>query len=137
MNELFRSRGCRKNVLNEFYGSSETRASSVLLPPDYEEKPVRYGSVGKIRCAETRVYNKEKNAWCLPGEDGSILNRSLTTLNLNYVGSSERADKAMRFIAGQNWFDDGLQGHMDEDGFLYLTGRDKEKIGRASCRERV
>lgn len=128
VNELFRSRGCSKNVLNEFYGSSETGAASVLLPQDYEEKPKRYESVGKIRCAETKVFNKEKNAWCLPGENGSVLTRSLTTLNLNYVGSSEQADKAMRFIDGQNWFDDGLQGHMDEDGFLYLTGRDKEMI---------
>ena len=27
-----------------------------------------------------------------------------------------------------SWFDDGLLGYMDEDDFLYLTGREKEMI---------
>jgi long-chain acyl-CoA synthetase len=127
-NVFFRQNGCPKDVLNEYYGSSEIAATSLLLPVDYAEKPKRYESVGKIRCAETRIYDKETGTWCPPGKDGSILSRSLTTLNLDYVGSTEKASKSFTFIDGKAWFDDGLRGHMDEDGFLFLTGREKEMI---------
>lgn len=127
-NELFRRQGCEKNVFTEFYGSSETAVASVLLPKDYEANPKRYASVGKIRCAETKIYDKESCTWCPPNRDGNILTRSLTTVSLNYVGSPEKLDQAFRIIDGEPWFDDGLRGHFDEDGFLYLTGREKEMI---------
>lgn len=127
-NEFFRARGSRRNVFTEFYGSSETAVATVLLPQDYEEKPVRYESVGRMRCAQTRIYDKDAGCWCAPGKDGQVMTRSLTTLNLDYVGSSEQAGKAFQIIDGLAWFDDGLTGHMDEDGFLYLTGRNKEMI---------
>jgi long-chain acyl-CoA synthetase len=127
-NEFFAQQGCTKNVFAEFYGSSETGVASVLLPADYEEKPKRYASVGKIRCAETRVYDEETGGWCPPNKDGKILTRSLTTVGLNYVGSPEKLESAFKLIDGEYWFDDGLRGHMDEDGFLYLTGREKEMI---------
>ncbi len=127
-NEFFRRQGCGKNVFTEFYGSSETAVATVLLPGDYEEKPKRYASVGKVRCSETRVYDEETGTWCPTNRDGKILTRSLTTVSLNYVGSSDKADSAFKRIDGNLWFDDGLRGHMDEDGFLYLTGREKEMI---------
>ncbi len=127
-NEFFRACGSRKNVFTEFYGSSETAVATVLLPQDYEENPVRYESVGRMRCAQTRIYDKDAGCWCAPGKDGQVMTRSLTTLNLDYVGSSEQAGRAFQIIDGLAWFDDGLTGHMDEDGFLYLTGRNKEMI---------
>ena len=127
-NAFFKQQGCIKNVFTEFYGSSETAVATVLLPKDYEEKPKRYGSVGKARCAETRVYDEESGSWCPPGKDGKILTRSLTTVSLNYVGSPEKLESAFKLVDKELWFDDGLRGHFDEDGFLYLTGREKEMI---------
>ena len=127
-NDFFRQQGCMKNVFTEFYGSSETAVASVLLPADYEENPRRYASVGKIRCAETKIYDKETGSWCPPNMDGNILTRSLTSVSLNYVGSPEKLDQAFKIVDGASWFDDGLRGHLDEDGFLYLTGREKEMI---------
>ena len=127
-NELFKHQGCTINVFTEFYGSSETAVASVLLPKDYEENPARYASVGKIRCAETKIYDKDSRTWCPPNKDGNVLTRSLTTVSLNYAGSPEKLDQAFRKVDGQPWFDDGLRGHIDEDGFLYLTGREKEMI---------
>ena len=76
-NALFKQQGCIKNMFTEFYGSSETAVATVLLPKDYEEEPKRYESVGKARCAETRVYDEERGSWCPPGKDGKILTRSL------------------------------------------------------------
>lgn len=128
INQYFRKQGCDKNVFMEFYGSSETAVTSVLLPSDYERNPKRYASVGKIRCAETKVFDKEKLCWCMPNTEGSILTRSLTTVGLKYVGSPEKVDKAFIIVDGKKWFDDGLRGYMDKDGFLYLTGREKELI---------
>ncbi len=127
-NAFFQAQGCAHNVFTEFYGSSETGVSSVLLAKDYEEKPERYASVGKIRCADTKVYDEESRAWCPPGRDGKILTRSLTTISLNYAGSPEKLESAFKKIDGELWFDDGLLGHMDKDSFLYLTGREKEMI---------
>ena len=44
------------------------------------------------------------------------------------MGSPEKLEGAFKLVDGEPWFDDGLLGHFDEDGFLYLTGREKEMI---------
>ncbi|MBN2283376.1 MAG: AMP-binding protein [Deltaproteobacteria bacterium] len=128
INEYFRERGCDKNVFMEYYGSSETAITSVLIPEDYEEKPRRYASVGKIRCAETGILDAGCDRWCPPGTEGKVVTRSVMTVGLKYRGTPEKADEAFRTVDGRRWFDDGLRGFMDEEGFLYLTGREKEMI---------
>ncbi len=127
-NELFRRQGCTCDVFHEFYGASETGVATILLPSDYNEKPERYASVGKARCADLNVLDEHTGTWCEPGKDGKVLLRSLTTINLDYVGSPEKLEGAFTVIDGKPWFDDGLLGHLDADGFLYLTGRVKEMI---------
>jgi len=84
--------------------------------------------VGKARCGELGIYNKEEARWCAPNEQGYIFNRTMMTESLKYSGSPEKTKSVFEFVDGVRWFDDGLIGYMDEDGYVYLTGRVKEMI---------
>ncbi|KUG23956.1 long-chain-fatty-acid--coa ligase [hydrocarbon metagenome] len=127
-NRFFKERGCKNNVFHEFYGSSETAVVTTLIPEDYEQNPKRLASVGKARCGELGIYNKEEAKWCAPNEQGYIFNRTMMTESLKYSGSPEKTKSVFEFVDGVRWFDDGLIGYMDEDGYVYLTGRVKEMI---------
>jgi long-chain acyl-CoA synthetase len=128
INELFMRQGAPGPVFGEYYGSAETAIITVLLPRDYTENPRRISSVGKARCGDIRIYMEDETRWAGPGEVGKIMGRTASTLNLRYPGSEERLHESIRMIEGEEWYDDGLLGYLDEDGFLYLTGREKEMI---------
>lgn len=128
VNRLFREQGCKQNVFMEYYGSSETSIVSVLLPEDYESEDKRYESVGRIRCGENGIYDEQKGRWCASYQVGKVLSRTVMTLGLRYNGSPEKLDDVFITVDGAPWFDDGLLGYQDEEGFLYLTGRLKEMI---------
>ena len=128
INDLFIQQGCKEEPFIEYYGSAETAIITVLTPKDYIEKPKRIESVGKPRCGFGRIYDEEKGEWCLPNKVGTVLSRTAPTVTLKYTGSPEKIKDAFKVINGEEWFDDGLLGYMDEDDFLYLTGRAKEMI---------
>lgn len=128
INDLFMRQGAPGPVFGEYYGSAETAIITVLLPKDYTEKPNRINSVGKARCGDLAIYVEEESRWAKAGEVGKIMARTASTLALRYPGSEERLHESIRIIDGQEWYDDGLLGYLDEDGFLYLTGRVKEMI---------
>ena len=128
INELFMRQGAPGPVFGEYYGSAETAIITVLLPRDYTEKPQRINSVGKARCGDLGIYVEEEGRWARPGEVGKVMGRTASTLALRYPGSEERLHESLRIIDGTEWYDDGLLGYVDEDGFLYLTGRLKEMI---------
>ncbi len=128
INALFQAQGAPGPVFCEYYGSSETAIITVLLPEDYEEKPQRINSVGKARCGDLGIYIEEEGRWARPNEIGKVMGRTASTLSLRYPGSEDRLHESLRIIEGKEWYDDGLLGYLDEDGFLYLTGRLKEMI---------
>jgi long-chain acyl-CoA synthetase len=128
INQLFMERGAPGPVFSEYYGSSETAIITILLPEDYEEKPGRINSVGRARCGDLGIFIEEEGRWAGPGEVGRIMGRTASTLSLRYPGSEDRLHESIRMIDGKEWYDDGLLGYTDEDGFLYLTGRLKEMI---------
>lgn len=128
INDLFIQQGCEEEPFMEYYGSAETAIITVLLPKDYIEKPKRIESVGKPRCGFARIYDEEKGEWCPPNKVGKVLSRTAPTVSLRYTGTLEKIKDAFYMIDGEEWFDDGLLGYMDEDDFLYLTGRAKEMI---------
>jgi long-chain acyl-CoA synthetase len=128
INELFMRQGAPGPVFGEYYGSAETAIVTVLLPKDYTENPDRINSVGKGRCGDLKIYMEDESRWGKAGEVGNIMCRTASTLSLRYPGSEERLHESIRIIDGEEWYDDGLLGYLDEGGFLYLTGRVKEMI---------
>lgn len=128
INELFMRQGTRGPVFGEYYGSAETAIVTVLLPKDYANNPKRISSVGKARCGDIAIFVEEEDRWAETGEVGKIMARTASTLSLRYPGSEDRLHESIRLIKGEEWYDDGLLGYLDEDGFLYLTGRVKEMI---------
>lgn len=128
INELFRAQGNKRDVFMEYYGASETGLISVLVPEDYQENETRYNSVGKIRCAECRIYDKEKGQWAETGKEGHVLIRSHMALGLQYKGEKAKTEEAFLQVDGVTWYDDGLIGYLDGEDFLYLTSRAKEMI---------
>ncbi len=128
INELFMRQGAPGPVFNEYYGSAETAVVTILLPDDYRDHPKRIESVGKARGGDLAIYLEEEGRWATPGEVGRVMSRTAPTLSLRYPGSEERLHESIRIIDGKEWYDDGLLGYVDEDGFLYLTGRVKEMI---------
>lgn len=129
INALFRHQGNSADVFHEFYGSSESGPVTVLLPADYADEPQRYHSVGKARAGDCRVYDTLNRQWAPNGQTGKILLRSPAVYALAYGGKSEAEMRRHFFeVKGELWYDDGLAGYLDDNGFLYITGRDKEML---------
>lgn len=128
-NELFRQCGAGQNVFHEAYGSSETAVVSVLLPQDYETHDAAYGSVGIPRTSKCRVFNLEESRWCSANETGQIFIRTPHAFRVSYAGrAADSLRKDFHLIEGKYWYDDGLIGHIDEHGMLFITSRSKEMI---------
>ena len=130
VNEFFMKRGVEKPVFMEGYGAVEfTGAPTILFPHDYIENPKRYESVGKVGTnGEVIVVDEEGNK-CPQNEVGKILIRTVGTIGLDYLDAEpDKVEKALTVVDGKEWYDDGTLGYIDEDGYLYLTGRTKEMI---------
>ncbi len=127
-NALFMRQGAKGPVFNEYYGSAETAIITILLPDDYANNPKRIESVGKARGGDLMIWMDEENRVARPGEVGNVMVRSVSTLSLRYPGSEHKLHESIKVINGEEWFDDGLLGYVDDEGFLFLTGRVKEMI---------
>ena len=97
------------------YGLTET-APIAALTPDYD---TRVGSAGKsVVCDEIKIKDPNENG------EGEILIRGKTVM----LGYYEDAEATAAAIDGDGWFNSGDIGYMDEDGFIYITGRSKNVI---------
>ena len=130
LNELFIQHG-GKPVFHEYYGSSEGANHYVILQPkDYIENPKRYESVGKVRCGVVKVLDEEGNV-LPPNKEGNIYIRGTGTVL--FKGYDPRTTKEsfsskIRIIDGMRFWNEEVKGYLDEDSFMYLTGRNKEVI---------
>ncbi len=100
------------------YGLTET-APIAALTPAFDTK---VGSAGKaVVEAELKIDNPNENG------EGEVLIKS-PTLMLGYYEDEEATNKAIEILDGERWFHSGDIGYLDEEGFLYITGRCKNVI---------
>lgn len=62
------------------------------------------------------------------GKTGNVCVKGLPTFSGYEVNGNPVLDTSV--FSSEGWFDTGDCGHMDEDGYLYITGRSKEIINK-------
>jgi acyl-[acyl-carrier-protein]-phospholipid O-acyltransferase/long-chain-fatty-acid--[acyl-carrier-protein] ligase len=110
-------------TLMEGYGATET--SPVVSANSLEYN--RPGSIGKvIPNVQVRIENLETGKDCKTGEVGKILVKGDLVMK-GYLGQPELTAEAI--VDG--WYNTGDMGYLDEDGYLWHSGRFKRfvKIG--------
>ena len=105
------------------YGMTETahQASSNPLPSDGVDKPA---SVGPATGVEIRVTDSGGGP-AANGEPGEVWVRG-SAVTSGYVGNPTATAESFT----GDWFHTGDVGHLDPDGYLFLTGRIKQTINR-------
>jgi len=101
-------------TLIEGYGLTETAPVVSLTRPDR----VKFGSVGQaVPGVEIRIYRPDQDGV------GEVLVRGENVMQGYY-----HLEKETRQILRDGWFYTGDLGRIDEEGFLFLTGRKKEML---------
>ncbi|MEX1035866.1 MAG: non-ribosomal peptide synthetase [Sneathiella sp.] len=109
----------------EAYGSAETSFMSCSNLPPLPRKP---GSVGQP--CRKRVSVVDQNETPVPvGEKGEIVVRRDTVFE-----GYENNPIANKDAFTRDWYHTGDEGYLDEDGFLFVTGRLKEMINRGGVK---
>ena len=114
------------------YGQTETFRSSMLKPFDFEKKMT---SVGRsIKGTKVFVLN-ERGEIVPPNTEGEIVHYGAGTM-LGYLNDSEGTSRKLRMIKEpgseavneRKWVFTGDRGKMDEEGYLYVLGREDGMI---------
>ncbi len=111
--------------LVQYFGLGEVTGNITVLPPhlhsleDDPRSPV--GSVGMPRTGMEIAILDAENRPLPPGETGEICVRGPAV----FAGYFENAEANAKAFAG-GWFHTGDLGHLDERGFLYITGRQSD-----------
>ena len=113
--------------ISQGYGMTENSAllTSAMWAGDEDSKR-RLGSLGRcMQRLEIKVADREGNS--LPiGQQGEIWARGYPIM-VGYYGDPEKTKEAM---TSSGWLRTGDEATMDEDGYLYFVGRQKEIIIR-------
>ncbi|MBI2431252.1 MAG: long-chain fatty acid--CoA ligase [Candidatus Hydrogenedentes bacterium] len=110
-------------ALLEGYGLTETSPVVSFNPSVAENKP---GSIGKpIWGCRVRIM-REDGSFAAPGEEGEVVVRGHNVMK-GYHSKPEATGQTM--LGG--WFHTGDLGHMDEEGYIFLTGLKKDMLIRA------
>jgi long-chain acyl-CoA synthetase len=106
------------------YGMTETTSvCATMSGPVFDLKPMAAGVVSPI--IDLRAVDVEGNP--LPaGQDGEIQLRGVTVT----PGYWQRDDLTQVAFTRDGWLRTGDLGHLDDDGFLHITGRIKEIVIR-------
>lgn len=103
------------------YGQTEACARITWLPP--ERLHDKLGSVG-IPIDGNELMIADEQGWALaPGEVGEVLTRG-PSIMAGYWGDEDATRRAFR----GDWLRTGDLGYLDEEGFLFLVGRNDDMI---------
>ena len=109
-------------VLVQYFGLGEVTGNITVLPPalhDPDDGPTaRIGTCGLARTAMQISIQDESGRELDAGETGEICVCGLAVF-AGYYNNPEANAKAFR----NGWFRTGDLGHMDREGFLFITGR--------------
>jgi acyl-CoA synthetase (AMP-forming)/AMP-acid ligase II len=110
-------------VLVQYYGLGEVTGNITVLPPhlhelDDEAPGARVGSCGYARTGIEIAILDDSGRRLEPFETGEICVRGPAVMS-GYDNNPDANAKAFR----HGWFHTGDLGHLDRDGFLYITGR--------------
>ena len=111
------------NGLSPGYSFSENTSVGTANQANYTKS----GSVGiPLPDIEVMVIDKETQKPLKYNETGIICLRG--ALMKGYLGDEEETSKVLVNIDGKDWAISGDIGHVDEDGFVYIEGREKNVI---------
>jgi acyl-CoA synthetase (AMP-forming)/AMP-acid ligase II len=109
------------NVLVQYFGMGEVTGNITVLPRDLhsvEDADMKVGSCGYPRTGmEVVIIDLDGNP-LPPGTTGEICVRGPGVF-AGYHNNQDATAQATRF----GWFHTGDLGHMDEQGFVFITGR--------------
>jgi acyl-CoA synthetase (AMP-forming)/AMP-acid ligase II len=109
-------------VLVQYFGLGEVTGNITVLPPDLHDADdhagARIGTCGYERTGMQVAIQGDDGRELAPGETGEICVCGPAVF-AGYYNNPEANDKAFR----DGWFRTGDLGHMDREGFLYITGR--------------
>ncbi|UCD21735.1 MAG: AMP-binding protein [Chloroflexota bacterium] len=109
--------------IREGWGLTESGATTTGQPGDL---PPKYGSIGKslLKCNTIKVFD-DKGRELPSGQQGEIVVKG-PTLMKGYWNLPKETAKTIK----NGWLYTGDIGHMDEDGYFFITGRKKDIIIR-------
>jgi long-chain acyl-CoA synthetase len=109
-------------VLLETYGASE---SGIITRITSEEWLSRPGSVGRPVAPFQIIVLDQEGGQCPPGRDGTLYFVDETKRGIRYHNDRKKT-AAAHIVPGT--FTLGDLGHLDEDGYLYVTGRSTDLV---------
>lgn len=111
-------------VLVQYFGMGEVTGAIAYLPADehhLDDDKMRVGSCGFARMGMELAILDEDGNTLGPHQTGVIATRG-PAVCAGYLGNDKANDEA--FLNG--WFITGDVGHLDEGGYLYITGRQSD-----------
>ncbi len=112
----------------ETMGLTETAAPVFSNPLDPKRR--KYGSPGRAVGNAAKIIDKDGNEM-LPGVTGEIMIKGDNVMKEYY----KAPDITAKNLGPDGWLHTGDLGYMDEEGFVYVTGRIKELI--IKCGENI
>jgi long-chain acyl-CoA synthetase len=107
-------------VINEYYSATEAAGHVSISSREWLEHP---GSVGRVVPGSVAITG-ESGRELPPGEDGIIW----FTRPANKFSYHNDPDKSASMFNDQGWARMGDIGHLDDDGYLFITGRSDHTI---------